>query len=493
MAIFVRKNWAVIVFFVFLAIFRFSLIGKGHCFDADERRYFYALWFWNDIFHGKFFNGFSCIFEVQARPGFVLISLFPALFQIILLHLHFITTANLHFFDIPCVFNVLVSLANSAAVYCILRFIVTDGYLVLAGTMVYSLLVNSNVYLRHLFPYDYSLLFFLIAILLILKQRSADNPSSGFALGAGILCAMGSLVYPGYYSLALIVVLFLAMATRWNLRILAWYVGGFLALILCFEFFSELLRKSYLMECAVLSDTVKHGSFAEGFLFIFRYLKEVEGLIGMVLFALLVLYVIGFLVKDRRPCQWLLIGALLMYSIHAVLGFVFFKMVFYGRSLHMYFPFVAIAAIRLLSLMPRPNYRKGMAVILVVISLISFIPWARAYKELSYPYDLYFKYLSDVPQNKEAVTVNLKSYLNVKEGNDPQAPAHLILVADRPHPLNFASYTFENYGPQERKIIRERKYHMKIYLDPQAQNLRESGKQEPSLGDFLYHVVKLSS
>ena len=100
-------------------------------------------------------------------------------------------------------------------------------------------------------------------------------------------------------------------------------------MILSFELLSELLRKSYVLECMVLSDTVKHGSFAEGFLFIIRYLKEVEGFIGIVLFSLFMLYFIHFLARDHGPCQWLLAPAILMYSLHVILGIVFFKMVFY--------------------------------------------------------------------------------------------------------------------------------------------------------------------
>ena len=64
---FIRKNWAIILFFIFLAIFRLSLIAKGHRFDLDERRYLSALFFWHEILHGRFLNGIACFFIVQAR------------------------------------------------------------------------------------------------------------------------------------------------------------------------------------------------------------------------------------------------------------------------------------------------------------------------------------------------------------------------------------------------------------------------------------------
>ena len=506
----IRKNWLLILFLVLLAAFRFSLITKGHFFDADERRYLYALWSWKYILHGHFFKGLSCLFEVQGRPGFVLINLFPAALQIIFAHFHLISTVNMHFFDIPSFFNVLVTLINSVIFYGILMLILSDRYLALIGTAVYSLLVNSNGYIRHLFPYDYSLLFFLLAIFLILKQGSSRFPDVRIPVVCGILCAWAALIYPGYYSLALIVTVFLAFSNQFDLKILGFYFGGFLLVIFAFELFSELLRKSYFLECMVVADTVKHGSFAEGFLFITRYLSGVEGLIGIVLFLLFLIYSIFFLVKDQGPCRWLVLPAILMYSFHAILGVFFSKMVFYGRSLHMYFPFLVIAALRLLSLIPRQSYKKAAGIILLVVAVVSFVPWARIYSRLTYPRDIYFKYLSQVPENKvlwllsgdkvnlsdyknySAVVLNLRSFFDVKENyTDPVPVVNMVMVTFEPHPLNFPSYTFENYGPHEREVLRERKYQMKIYLAPQARkNLENPKASQYLLSSFLYKTAE---
>ena len=499
-----------VLFFVLLAAFRLSLTTKGHCFDADERRYIYALWFWKDILHGQFFNVFSCLFEVQGRPGFVLISAFPAALQILLAHLHLISTTSLHFFDLPSVFNVFITLVNSVVFYGILKILVQESYLAATGTVVYSLLVNSNVYIRHLVPYDWSLALFLIVILLMLKQVSTSSQRPGIAVLGGALSALGAMVYPGYYALVLIVFLFWAGASRFDLKKMGFYLGGFFGVIASVEILSEVLRKSYLMECLVVSDTVKHGSFAEGFLYIIRYLKDVEGLIGLVLFSLFLLYVIYFWTKDRGPLRWLVAAALLVYASHAILGMIFLKMVFYGRCLHLYFPFLVLAAIRLLSLIPGENYKKAVAIFLLAASVISFIPFARAYSQLTYPRDLYFKYLSQIPDNKilwilsddivnpsaykdhSAVALNMHSYFDLKESYfNIRPPGNMVLVALGAHPLNFSSYAFENYGPEERRRLRTRKYQMKIYLDQRApQNPEKHEVKGDSLSTFLYKVAK---
>jgi len=510
--LFFRKNWAVVLFFIFLAIFRLSLTTQGHRFDLDERRYFWAIFFWNDILHGRFFDAVSCFFSVSARPGFILFSLIPSGLQILLVHLNLISTADMRFFDIPSIFNVFITLINSFLFYRILILVVSNRGLAFVGVVIYSLLVNTNVYIRHLFPYDCSLLLFFIAIYLILKHQSRGLLDNRFAVMAGLLCALGSLTYPGYYALALVVAIFLASSFRSNPKVLLVYAINFLSTILFFEILARLVGKSYLLDCSILSSTVNHGSFTEGFLFITRYLKDVEGLIGVVLLTLFMIYSICFLPKDHSSAKWLVLAAILMYSLHAILGLVFFKMVFYGRTLHLYFPFMIFALVRVLTFIPLQRWRSWAAGVLLACSIISFIPFAYTYGQLSYPHDIFFKYLSRIPEDKilwiesdkkvdpaiyknyAAVAVNLKAYFGVKETYvSTVRPSNMVLVVDKPHPLNFPSYTFENYTPEERKLLKERKYRMMIFVNPQKMKEYESIRSDNSqstLGVFLNKVLQ---
>jgi hypothetical protein len=479
----IKKHWFIVLFFVLLTIFRMSLITKGHLSESDEFRYLNALYFWVDVFHGRYLQAIEYFFRVGARPGFVLVSLFPSLLQIVFTHFNLISPAHLNFFDLPSFFNVLVTVANGIIFYGILNLLVLDRSIAAAGTIVYSFLVNTNVYIRHLYPFDDSLLCFFIVIFLIL---SAGSRNFRYAAICGALSALGCLIYPGYYSLALVVTVFLAVFVRFDVKALVPYLTSFLYVILGFELLSKMAGGvSYFSDCWAVSQVINHGSFAEGFLFITRYLTQVEGLIGAALLLLFLIYLGYFLPKDRSPCKWLLMAAVAMYSVHAILGLLFFKMVFYGRALHMYFPFLVLASARVLSFFPQQKWRRTATMILLGCSAVSFVQFAHTYTRLSYPTDVYFEYLKRVPVNKvlflqsgdkvdpaeyrnySAVALNFVPFFDVKQGYaDIVPPPHMALVVDKPNPLNFSFYTFENYAPRERSLLKERKYPMRIYVDP---------------------------
>jgi hypothetical protein len=301
----------------------------------------------------------------------------------------------------------------------------------------------------------------------------------------GIFSALGSLVYPGYYAFAFITMFFFIVSLRSNFLITITYVFCFLGTVLFFELMSNMVGLSYIKELCVVSSTVNHGDFSEGFLFIVRYLREVEGVIGVLLFVLFSLYCLYFIFKDPAAFKWLLVAAILMYSLNAVLGVVFHKMVFYGRTLHMYIPFLVLAAARAISLIPQQTGRKFLITILILCSIFSFIPFGFTYSRLSYPGDIFFKYLYHVPLDKILwISSNQKSasdidkdysvvLLNFEPFDDfgykqPALPSNMVLAVAIPHPLNFSAYTFENYSPQERKLIKKNRYQMQIYLDPRS-------------------------
>jgi len=490
---FILSNKAILLFSVLLIVFRLSLITTGHRFEGDEGRYQNAIDFWGKFFEGHFGQAISHLYNAQARPGFILLSLIPAGLQRIVAHLNILDPSNIHFFDIPSFFNALVTLIKDIFFYRILSLLVSKRSIAIVGTIVYSLLINTNVYIRHLSPYDYSLLIFLIVLFLILREQIIGPLSSRSAALCGALSAFGSLVYPGYYVFTIIMAIFIMASAGFSFRPLAIHTVCFLGVILFCEFISQMVGRSYLLDCLILSSTVTHGSFEEGFLFIFRYLKEVEGIIGLVLLFLFLLYGIFLWPKDLKPSKYLLVAAVFMFSIHAILGIVFFKIVFYGRALHMYFPFLVMGAARTLDLIPQRSWRKIFMIFFIVCSIFSFVPSAYRYSRVSYPREVYLQYLSDIPKSRIlwilpdekvdpsiytdylALAVNFLPYFGIpKEPCNPIPPTHMVLVVSRPHPLNFVAYTFEHYKPEERKLVKERKYKMQIYMDPALKNDKSS-------------------
>ena len=496
-----KNNVYVILFFVLLTIFRLSLITKGHRFDLDEARYLNALYVWIELSRGHFSQAIAYFFNALGRPGFVLVSIIPAGCQLLLAHFKIISFTNLHFYDLPSFFNVLVTVINSILFFRILILLVSDQMIALGGTIAYSLLVNTNLYIRHLFPYDYSLLFFFIALLLVLRDVANKQSRLRTAVFCGILSALGSLVYPGYYALAFIMAFFFTVSWRSNFLIIISYFFCFLATLMFFEVMSNVVGLSYIKELCVLSTTVNHGDFSEGFFFIIRYIKEVEGGIGAFVFVSFILYSLYFIFKDLTAFKWLLVAAVLMYSYNAVMGFVFSQTVFYGRTLHMYFPFLVLAATRTISLISGPIWRKILITILILCSFTSFIPFAYRYSRLSYPGDLFFKYLTHIPLNKimwasandylpsnrgkeySAILLNCEAYDNIGY-KPPFFPSNMVFKLARLHPLNFLAYTFEDYSPLERSLIKKGHYQMCIYLDSRIANNVDNGGTNSDVGSL---------
>ncbi len=499
---FIKRNAAWLFFFC-LAIFRLSLITKGHNFEYDEVRYFNAIFFWRQVLNEDFSQAILYLFNAQGRPGFVLLSLIPAAVQTFFLVFDGgALLNNPYFFNIPSFFNALLTLGVSFIFYRILALLGMERSLALFGTVVYSLLVNSNVYIRHLAPYDQALLMFLLNIFLILR-KSKTGLNEGAMVTFGALSAAGFLVYPGYYAFALIILIFIAFTCGFRWRLIVTHVLSFICILLLFEIAANLLGQSYIESCLTLSATATHGDFSEGVLFIFRYLRDVEGAIGMILLGLFLLYTVFFWHKDKGAAKWLIAAAFFLHVFHAGLGFIFNKTVFYGRILHMYFPFLVMGAVRALQLLPKPIIKKSLCAALAAASVFSFVRFAYTYLPLSYPRDVYFvnaahlspqrvlwigkQYIKYRPglrhdnvvwidsmrdfdavkyKGCSAAVVNFESYFigGLERSFAPVELPGMELIAAEPHPLTFPSYTFEHYGPEDRRVLREKDIHMQIYM-----------------------------
>ena len=494
----------VILFFVLLAFFRLSLITKGHRFDLDEDRYLNALYVWIELSRGHFSQAIAYFFNALARPGFVFVSLIPAGCQLLLVHFKIISFTSLHFYDIPSFFNAVVTVINSVLFFRILILLVSDQMIALGGTIAYSLLVNTNLYIRHLFPYDYSLFFFFIALLLILRDVTNKQSRVSTAVVCGILCAFGFLVYPGYYAAALIIAFFFVVSVRLNFIVSAMYLFCFLDTVMFSEWVGNKVGLYYLNELCLWSSKqsiIHHSGASEGFFFIVQYLNEVEGLIGVLLFSLFVLYYFYLVFKDSTVFKWLLIAMFFIYSLNAIWGFILSQTVFYGRTLHMYIPFLVLAAARAISLIPQQRGRRVLVTVLISCSILSFIPFAYTYSRLSYPGDLFFKYLSHVQLNKifwvssngklppdvdkkySAILLNFESYDNIG-CQPPSFPSNMFRAITQSHPLNFYAYTFEQYSPQERAWIKKERCQMQVYIDSRVKNNLVDGGENSNEGSL---------
>ena len=475
-----KHRW-LILFIILLGIFRLWLITSGHRFWPDERRYMNALRSIKYIADGDFPTALSCLFRAHGRPVYILISMIPAGFQTMLSNAGILTANNPHFFDVPGMLNVLVSLSLSVLFYHILLILSKNDLQALSGTIIYSLLCNTNLYVRHLLPYDYSLLLFMVALYLILKTKTPSGLNNKMAINCGLLSSLAFLTYPGYYSFGIILAALIYVSAKNKIKTVFLYLSSAAAVVILFQTISCFADKTFFANLHKLSSTINQGSFEEGYVFIFRYMSTVEGLIGYALMALFSFYVIFLLLRDSNKLKILFLAVVLAYLCHGTLTVVFHKMVFYGRLIHMYVPFVVLGAMLALSHINNQRVRRAAILFMIVLSLISFVNFVTEYAWLSYPEDFAHRFIPYTPKKdicavdelkkvKESdiegypfVTVNLKILYPIRKFFPLKTPPGMVLVKSVPHPLNFSAYAFESYSIIERERLRDRKYQMRIY------------------------------
>ena len=390
----------------------------------------------------------------------------------------------------------------------------------LLGAAVYSLLVSSNVWIRHAVPYDESILMFLLALLLITVPSTSKTRDVVRAISAGLLTSFAFSCYPGHYVFVVINAVVLLATARHRFATVLGFGGAALGLLVMFELYSRLVGTSYLQSMSVASITM--GYFGEGYVLPWRYLRDVEGPVGVTLFLLFCGFVVLLLWRPKvdlpRAARVTLAAAVGGCLFHAALGVHFEKTVFYGRVFLMFVPFIVAGAVIALARLPHPHFRRWGVAVVMVASLWSFVTFARQYARMTYPTDFLHETMANIgrdvayppqmlwgftdgdpddtiealdprfamvmdtmPEGMDAYTlvtphqqaresgnrfigVNFKWLFNVKEADrrfDP--PEGYRLVAEATHPTAFPAIGFEAYKPWGRKRLLSRQYQMRIY------------------------------
>ncbi|MFQ5493958.1 MAG: hypothetical protein ACE5EX_01120 [Phycisphaerae bacterium] len=320
----------------------------------------------------------------------------------------------------------------------------------------------------------------------------------------------------------------LAVLSRHRAVSLAAFGAASLSVPVLLEAVARCGGTSYLGNMAVRSGTITQGLFAEGYVFAWRYLRDVEGAIGIALFVLFVICLI--VVLPRRGARIVpvarvtLAAAVGCYLLHATMGVVFHRMVFYGRLLGMYVPFLVGGAVLALAQLPRAGWRRAGVAGLVVVSLCSFAGFAADYRRVVYPadflqetmrasgrrityppnvlwglvsrgdsatveaFDPEVMMVTDAQPDAQRVFVRLAShqaaartrprfiavnfkYLNYirQRPNRFKPPAGYVLAAEAVHPEAFRALGYEGRKPWERRRLRSGSWRMRLYrrVDPE--------------------------
>lgn len=398
--------YLLITIIVLITVIKLNLIGTGFLAFPDEMRYCQSGRALHHFLEFKISAAMQDIFSTQGRPADAIIKIIPNAIQYI--------TANIFKLNYYESINSYPLFIFNFIIYCCILFIhfkfsyilLKDTFLALISVLLYSTLTNSYLYLRHALPYDMSLLILYVAIYNIVLYTEEDSLSNKKSLLIGIFSCLGLLVYPGYFPLLIVglIILFCNNLSKQNIFTKIcyanYYILGASLCLFVFEKIGRLVGKSYILDAKGLSKTITQGSFEESFVFILKYLYGVEGVTGIILLIGLSIFFITMLgqinnktFKQFSIISLLGIALLWMYLAYAFAGYFLHKVVYYGRLLHQYLPFICIFSVYAINGFLIRITRKNQ-LILCVMSIIFIVNFGLNFKNLNsvaYPRDIFWQ------------------------------------------------------------------------------------------------------
>ncbi|MCC3158810.1 glycosyltransferase family 39 protein [Hymenobacter sp. 15J16-1T3B] len=499
---------------IVIVLARLFFVGKGTMAFPDETRYQSSLMATKSLLEGDWQTFSAKVASTSGRPGDAIVRLVPALLQNVAYSVSGLNLQSPKSLLIPVIVNWLVLAASTFLFYKVARLLLRDDMLGLLATLIYAGLINTNVYMRHVLPYDFAMCLMLYVLYTVLRQKQqGKNWTYGFFAKVGFLSVFLITVYPGFY-MAPFIVLAVLLDNRNPFVLLKKYFAGIVvyglagaSVLLLFELIARLGGASYLISSFHLAHTIDQGSYEEGFSFIFKYLYQVEGVIGVALialFALYVVYLIRNLLKSYKDhseladLDKLVLVVAAFYCLHGFCTYFVHKMVFYGRLMHPFIPFVVIGAVSVIPRLAAPVLRRTLTYALPIMAVVSFGLFFKEYVALNYPFDILsayhintnsadkvryvneigqspgFKYdlpqpvdrndVSPVPATDSLTLINFAFLFPMKHLGPAPDVAKLgsQVLFDGLHFLNFRAYQFEGFTIAERELLRTSKFHFQI-------------------------------
>ncbi|MBA4417147.1 MAG: hypothetical protein C0392_04455 [Syntrophus sp. (in: bacteria)] len=517
-----KKNIPIIFLLIVISIIRFvAFTGKGAYAFPDEERYTQTTMALKSLSQGNLRGFCTHISSTNGRPGDSTLKIIPMAFQYMLYKYKGIDPTNPESLLIPVIFNIIICSALLFVFYrlTLVLFNNNEG-IALVAALIYGLLVNSNIYIRHIFPYDGALLcFFCVLYYGLNKVRSyGSGLQARDAFIMGLLAGLGFTLYPGYYFFVVLIfsVLFFDIsAIHFDKRIFtlfskskytrcAIFIGGFTSIIAFYELVSRLGGVSYVFTSAKVALLINQGSYEEGFSFLPKYLLQVEGATGAIILIFSLIYlaiILKEIISSKRLLidgnYWKMLFVLISigFIIHATATFLH-KMVFYGRLLHMYFPFMIWATLSVIIIMKSEKWRRIAYAGVLASSAVCFLLFLSDYSSVAYPRDVLYQFGIDTHDpstirinetkewanydspppidnksrkpygvNNHMMLVNFCFFYPLSDRNDfrPVNPAPAGLVFSGQHFQTFPAYSFEGFSIKERIHAKERRYKVSIY------------------------------
>src|SRR5207244_924977 len=176
----------VAIVFAGIAAFRVALIGRGAMAFLDETMYYKAALALDALRHADVAGALNHIASNNGRPGVALLELAPAALQAIPFALG-VPPSNPRSLIIPVAMNAAVTLVTLYFFWRIsLRLFDGNAAASVAAAAVYGLLVNSNLYVRHLLAIEPALCIGMAALWLAVSPAK----STWHAVAVGMLAAL---------------------------------------------------------------------------------------------------------------------------------------------------------------------------------------------------------------------------------------------------------------------------------------------------------------
>lgn len=396
------SRYALLALIVAVNLYKITLAGSGFLALYDEKRIMKSNYALNHFQRGEIDSAINMLFSTEARPGAATINLIPIAAMRMNAHFRGLSLYESRNSYPLFFFNLAIHCMILVVLYRLSFRLLNDDILSLFAVTAYSCLTNSNINLRHAFPYDACLLINLSLIRSILSntENNGTNGINSFCLG--LLSFLAYLVYPGYIKLFAasgMFFFFLNLTRRRTLETFRdsfFYAAGILTCLVSTQILSMMVGKSYLRSAMDLSKTLHQGSFEESFSFMFKYLYEVEGISGVLLILSLALFCIATArnlikgnIKFKSPILILSASFFILYMFWAIEGYFLHKCVFTGRIIHLYIPFFCIfMAYAVRETIPSMGFRSVLTLLVSLVFITDFFVKTEHYKSFAYHRDV---------------------------------------------------------------------------------------------------------
>jgi hypothetical protein len=488
--------------FAMLAVGRWFVAGKGYADDTDVYPFLFIRVMYLDLVAFNLHTWLDTIFVTIGSLPDTFIRFIQTSLVLLLIDEKKQMLGSYEIFRLVGHFNFITSLLIVLVYYCFLRRLGVVRELAVIGMLLFGTLIANNIYMRHILPYDHSLLLHLTAMFVLAGKKLSNRR----VLFAGCLTALALTNYYGFYMLGLITGMYVLYNERGSFNNM--FAKGFIfalpamVLIVSFELLCRIDGRSYLSFIKEFSQTIYHGSFDETPIYFWIYSTLVEKTWGVVL---LVLSAMGGALMLRSKVKnplviWAVLG-LSGYVVHSIYGYFFEGMVFYARVFRLYYIFIILAVVYLLQWFDWSSKRVVVTFILAVI-MVRYFYVIMELNAIGYPHSIVNEWRMKTTSDALKVEVSHSSaagidYINEKgdfysrredkttlkgkyiaenfcffihypdslflNSYKPALPAsEKNVVLDKLHFMSYPLYTLEYCTREGREYFMEKKFRIKL-------------------------------